>query len=286
MDVTADAVAVAAARGMPVSVVLVGAATVDQLRSNVVAAGRCSSTPPSVERWPALAEEPASYWAAAFRPAVDVSRARRVGARRGRAAPAGRRRCLGAAGQRRLRDGRPGDVDRSDCWRVRRSTRWRAAQAATAGPWRVVGRRTRPGLHARRGARGRRGSVGGRRRDRGRPGGLASRRPGARLAAVGGWSEADDRRSRMHVEVGDVREVVAGLPPGVGRPDPARRRQRPGLPRVRRERRRLRVARSSRTVAMRWSGVGLVAVWSADTSPALTAAMEQVFGSTQESPSP
>ncbi len=56
-----DAVAVAAACAMPVSVVLVGASTVDQLRSNVAAQDVVLSAA-ELEALAGLAEEPASYW--------------------------------------------------------------------------------------------------------------------------------------------------------------------------------------------------------------------------------
>jgi aryl-alcohol dehydrogenase-like predicted oxidoreductase len=56
-----DAVAVAAACALPVSVVLVGASTVDQLRSNV-AAQNVALADAELETLSGLAEEPASYW--------------------------------------------------------------------------------------------------------------------------------------------------------------------------------------------------------------------------------
>lgn len=60
-ETTVDAVAVAAARAMPVTVVLLGPSTVDQLRSNV-AATRVELSADDFAALNSVAERPASYW--------------------------------------------------------------------------------------------------------------------------------------------------------------------------------------------------------------------------------
>ena len=157
--------------------------------------------------------------------AVRRDRARRVGARGARPARAPQRggaERAGAAGQRGLRHGHPRDQHRA-CARVRRARPRRS-------PDRRRGRWARPRLHDARGARRLPRREVRRGRDRAGPGRLDARRHRpARSRAAG--------RPAGHCRGGRRGGRARRGPARVVRPDPARRRQRPRLPRPRGERR-------------------------------------------------
>lgn len=60
-ETSVDAVALAAARAMPVSVVLLGPSTLEQLRSNL-AANRVELTTQDFDALNAVSESPTAYW--------------------------------------------------------------------------------------------------------------------------------------------------------------------------------------------------------------------------------